>query len=67
MVFRIKAQVDSYICAVVHMTDSKAIQGATLAGVELDSLARGKWPETGVTVAYMAMCVVLCRRVLGKV
>ena len=61
MVFRIKAQVDSYICVVVHMTDSKAILGVAFAGVELDSLARGKWPEMGVTVAYMAMCRVLSR------
>lgn len=52
---------------VVHITDSKAILGVTFAGVELDSIARGKWPKIGVTVAYMAMCGVLCGRVLGKV
>ena len=39
----------------------------TFAGVEFDSLARGKWPKMGATVAYMAMCGVMCGRVLVRV
>lgn len=29
----------------------------SFAGVESDSLARGKWPKMGATVAYKANCV----------
>lgn len=49
------------------MIYSKAIQGVAFAGVESDSIACVKCPKMGVTVAYMAMCMVLCGRVLGKV
>jgi len=67
VVFRTKAQADSYICVAVHMTDSKAILGVTFAGVESYSLARSKWPKMCVRVAYIGMRGVLSGRVLGKV
>lgn len=49
------------------MIYSKAIQGVKFVGVQSDSLACGKCPKMGVTVAYIGMCGVLCGRVLGKV
>lgn len=49
------------------MIYSKAIQGVAFGLVESDSLACCKCPKMGITAAYMAIFVVLCGRVLGKV
>ena len=49
------------------MIYSKAIQDVAFGLVGSDSLVCVKRPKMGVTVAYMAMCGVLCGCVLGKV